>query len=119
MASYRKRSDIDQPAGELRHRVAFLQRVVTVKSGVVSEVWTPAFVCWAAVEPLAGREYWQAATTNRENEVRFTIRFRRDVDEAMRLQYGGVQYHITSVINPNSRNVKLEVLATSVIPKEG
>lgn len=119
MASYRKRSDIDQPAGELRHRVAFLRRVTTVKSGAVSESWIPAFVCWAAVEPIAGREFWQAAAVNRETEVRFTIRYRRDVNDAMRLQFGGVQYRITSLINPNSRNAKLEILAASTSPKEG
>ncbi len=119
MASYRKRSDIDQPAGELRHRVAFLGRVVKVKSGVVSEIWAPAFVCWASAEPLAGREFWQAATVNRETEVRFVIRYRRDVDETMRLQFNGVQYRISSIVNPNNRNAKLEILATSTLPREG
>lgn len=113
MASYRKRTDIDQAAGELRHRVAFLHRAVRVNSGVVSEMWEPAFVCWASVEPIAGREYWQAAAVNRENEVRFTVRFRRDVDERMRVQFNSAQYRITSIVNPNARNVKLEILAVS------
>ena len=66
-------------AGFLRNRAEFLQRTVTVAHGISKERWETAFTCWCAVEPLSGREFWEAAAVNRENEVRFTIRFRRDV----------------------------------------
>lgn len=116
MASYRKRTDNDQPAGELRHRVAFLSRQVEVKSGISSERWVPAFTCWAMVEPLNHREYWNAAALNREDEQRVTIRFRRDVDAAMRVRFREQVFSITSIVNPNARNVKLEMLVKSVVP---
>ena len=116
MATYRKRTDNGQPAGELRHRVAFLKRQVEVKSGVTSERWAPAFTCWAMVEPLNSREYWNAAAVNREDEQRVTIRYRKDVDTAYRLQFRGVMYAITSLVNPNALNVKLEMLVKSVVP---
>ncbi len=116
MASYRKRNDNGQPAGELRHRVAFLKRQVEVRSGVSSERWVPAFTCWAMVEPLNSREYWNAAAVNREDEQRVTIRFRRDMDAGYRIVFRGVVYAITSLINPNARNVKLEMLVKSVVP---
>jgi SPP1 family predicted phage head-tail adaptor len=118
MASYRKRTDNAQPAGELRHRAAFLKRIVEIKSGITSERWIPAFTCWAMVEPLNSREYWNAAALNREDEQRITIRYRKDVDTSYRVRFRGVVYGITSIINPNARNVKLELLVRSVVPDQ-
>lgn len=116
MASHKRRTDITQPAGELRHRVTFLKRRVTVQSGITKETWEPAFSCWAMVEPLNSREYWQAAAVNREDEQRVTIRYRRDVDATMRVRHAGRDFDIASIINPNARNIKLELLVKSVLP---
>ncbi|MDL2319230.1 phage head closure protein, partial [Eubacteriales bacterium OttesenSCG-928-A19] len=116
MASYKRRTDDTQPAGALRHRVTFLQRRVTVNSGITKESWEPAFTCWAMVEPLNSREYWQAAALGREDEQRVTVRYRRDVDAAMRLRHAGRVFDITSIVNPNARNVKLELLVKSIVP---
>lgn len=116
MANYRKSKSSDQRAGELRHRVTFLIRKVTVQSGISKECWETAFTCWAAVEPLRGKEYFQAAAANRENEIRFIIRYRRDVSTAMRLQFDGIDYHITAITDPQMGHVMLELLAKSVVP---
>jgi len=115
MPSYRRRKDNTQPAGELKHRVAFLKRQVTVASGISTERWVTAFTCWAMVEPLNSREYWDAAALNREDEQRITIRFRTDVDTSYRVKFRRAVYGITSIVNPNARNVKLEVLVKSIV----
>ena len=115
MPSYRRRTDNTQLAGELRHRVAFLKRQVTVASGITTERWVPAFTCWAMVEPLNSREYWDAAALNREDEQRVTLRYRKDIDTTYRIQFHGVVYAITSIVNPNALNVKLEMLVKSVV----
>lgn len=117
MALYRKRTLV-LPAGELRERLTFLQRRVRVVSGISKEVWEPAFTCWGKVEPLTHREYWEAAAVNRECEVRITIRHRSGVDADMRIEFGGQQYAITSIIDPYMRHVSLELLATSTHKKE-
>ena len=101
-------------AGELRHRAVFLQKQVQVKSGVSTSQWLPAFTCWCKAEPLSGREFWQAAAVNRENEVRFTIRYRNDVLPALRILLKGMLYDITSVLDVDSRHSKLEILARRV-----
>lgn len=101
-------------AGELRHRVVFLQKQVQVKSGVSTTQWLPAFTCWCKVEPLSGREFWQAAAVNRENEVRFTLRYRNGVNPAMRILFEGKLYDITTVLDVDNRHSKLEILARSV-----
>ena len=116
MASYRKRNDNEILSGELRHRVSFLKRMITVKSGITKETWVPAFTCWAMVEPLNSREYWQAAAVNREDEQRVTIRYRLGVDSDMRIQFRGEVFSIISIVNPNARNIKLEMLAKSIVP---
>ena len=115
MANYRRRTDNTQPAGELRHRVAFLKRWVAVTSGITTERWIPAFTCWAMVEPLNSREYWNAAALNREDEQRVTIRYCKDIDTTYRAQFRGMVYAITSIVNPNALNVKLEILVKSVV----
>lgn len=101
-------------AGSLRNRAEFLQRTVTVVHGISKERWETAFTCWCAVEPLTGREFWEAAAVNRENEVRFTIRYRRDVSPEMRIRLAGVVYDITSVLDKNNRHEALEIMARSV-----
>ena len=116
MADYRKNTTSDQRAGELRHRVTFLYKQVVVQKGITKETWIPAFTCWAGAAPLSAREFFQAAAVNRETEIRFTIRYRKDVDSAMRLRFDGEDYSITAITDPQMRHVKLELLAKSVVP---
>ena len=98
----------------MRSRAEFLRRTVAVAHGISKERWETAFTCWCAMEPLSGREFWEAAAVNRENEVRFTIRFRRDVSPAMRIRLDGVVYDITSILDKNNRHEALEIMARSV-----
>ncbi len=107
-------SDKALHAGTLRNRVEFLQRKVSVAHGIPTERWEIVFSCWCAVEPLSGREFWEAAAINRENEVRFTIRFRRDVSPEMRMRLDGTVYDITSILDKNNRHEALEILARTV-----
>ena len=100
----------------LRNRVEFLRRIVTVERGISKERWETAFTCWCAVEPLSGREFWEAVAINRENEVRFTIRYRKDVSAEMRIRLDGTVYDITSILDKNNRHEALEILARTVTP---
>ncbi len=118
MADYRKNITSDQKAGELRHRVTFLLRNVTVQGGISKETWEPAFTCWAAVEPLSGREYYLAAAVNREEEIRFILRYRRNVDNSMRLRFQGLDYNIIAITDPQMKHAKLVLLAKSVVPND-
>ena len=100
----------------LRNRVEFLRRVVTVEHGISKERWETAFICWCGAEPLSGREFWEAAAINRENEVRFTIRYRKDVSAEMRIRLDSTVYDITSILDKNNRHEALEILARMVTP---
>ncbi len=100
----------------LRNRVEFLRRVVTVEHGISKERWETAFICWCGAEPLSGREFWEAAAINRENEVRFPIRYRKDVSAEMRIRLDSTVYDITSILDKNNRHEALEILARTVTP---
>ena len=100
----------------LRNRVEFLRRVVTVEHGISKERWETAFICWCGAEPLSGREFWEAAAINRENEVRFTIRYRKDVSAEMRIRLDSTVYDITSILDKNNRHEAMEILARTVTP---
>lgn len=98
----------------MRNRAEFLRRAVTVNHGIPTERWETAFSCWCCVEPLSGREFWEAAAVNRENEVRFTIRYRKDVSPEMRIRLDGTVYDIASILDKNNRHEALEILARTV-----
>jgi len=98
----------------MRDRAEFLRRTVAVEHGISRERWETAFSCWCCVEPLSGREFWEAAAVNRENEVRFTIRYRKDVSPEMRIRLDGTVYDITSILDKNNRHEALEILARTV-----
>lgn len=100
----------------LRSHAEILRRVVTVEHGISKERWETAFICWCGAEPLSGREFWEAAAINRENEVRFTIRYRKDVSAEMRIRLDSTVYDITSILDKNNRHEALEILARTVTP---
>ena len=104
----------DLDAGTLRFRCTFLKREVAVEHGIAKESWEEAFTCWCNAQPLSGREFWEAAAVNRENEVRFTIRFRKDVDAKMRIRFEDRLYDVTEVTDVESRHIKLEILGKTV-----
>ena len=107
------RNKLDLNAGDLRERLEVRKRAVTVRSGITTETWETLCTVWAKAEPLSGREYFQAAAVNRENSIRFTIRYRADVTAEMTIRWRGVDYGIESVVNPGGRNVALEILTRS------
>lgn len=91
------------PLGALRHRVWLERDAGEAKDGVdalgqPAERWERQFQAWAAVEPLAGREYWQAEQANAETTHRLTARWDRRwraVAATWRVTWGGRVFHLT------------------------
>jgi SPP1 family predicted phage head-tail adaptor len=112
------KNQYDLNAGDLRERLEVRKRAVTVKSGITTETWETLCAVWAKAEPLSGRAYFQAAAVNRENSIRFIIRYRADVTAEMTIRWRGTDYGIESVVNPGGRNVALEILTKSETSSE-
>lgn len=101
--------------GKLNKRIT-LQRFEKIKDseGIVTEAWNDVATVWASAEPLRGREYFAAAAVNRENTVRFRIRYKPDVSSDMRIKYDGRFFDIQSVIDVNERHKELHLMAEEV-----
>lgn len=52
---------------------------------------------WSKVEPLTGRELFEAQQTDAEASTRFTVRHRTDLDTEMRITYDSDNYGIVSI----------------------
>lgn len=96
--------------GELKHRVAFEKLVTAVnENGFEIEEWKEYKVVWAKVSNLSGREYFQAATINKEKTVKFLVRFIDGISEDMRIRFNEKQYDIVAIDNIKYENKYLEI----------
>ena len=100
-----------------------LNRRVTIQALSISkdqfnadiESWVDVTTVWAQIEPLRGREYWQAKQVVGEVTGRITIRYQQGIDEKMRIVYGDKTYNILAVINPEERNRTLQLLVKEIL----
>ena len=92
-------------AQELNTKIT-LQRFesVTNSFGETENVWTTYAEAFARVDPLIGREYFAAAQVNAEQSVKFTIRWRNDIEPADRLIHNGADFDIQSAIDVGGRH---------------
>lgn len=72
--------------------------------------WTPLFTTWAAVEPLAGREFFAAGGGQSEVTTRVRLRYRPGVTSADRVSHEGREYGIVSVIDYKSAHRELVLM---------
>ena len=105
--------------GKLRHRI-ILQKQVVIKDsiGQETEKWKDVETVWARVEPLSGKEYFNAKQTNSEVSSKITIRYLVDITSQMRVIFQEHTYNILSVINFEERNKYLQLLCTEKLGEE-
>jgi SPP1 family predicted phage head-tail adaptor len=105
--------------GTLNRRIT-IQQLTTGKDdeGFPTESWNDFYSCWAAVEPLKGREYFQAAAFNAENTVRFRIRYRSGIKPDMRIVYDKRVFDIISVIDINEAHKEIHLMAKELVGGE-
>ena len=102
-------------AGQLDQRVT-VERL----SGGVDELgqpiqsWAPLFTCWAAVEPLTGREYLAAQAAVSEVTARIRMRFRPWMTAQDRVIHNGTTYNIVSLIDVRSGHRELVLMCKAV-----
>lgn len=101
-------------SGDLRHKVKIQQLTESVDStmGGLTSSWGDISSPdeWAAVEPLAGREYHQARSNNSELDTRIRIRYRSGITPRMRVLWGSRTFDIQSVISKDERGRELHLM---------
>ncbi|MFP1683342.1 phage head closure protein [Alloalcanivorax sp. C16-1] len=102
-------------AGRLNKRVRFEApaSVTADKHGGQVITWEPLATQWAAVEPLNGREFFQAQGENSSVEVRIRVRYTQALAALApncRAIYRGTAYNIVSVIDPQEQHSELTIM---------
>lgn len=97
--------------GELRHKIKFQIQDLEQES----EVWNDVFSCWANVNPISGREYYQAETVNSDLTHRIRLRYRKGITPDMRILYKDRIFYIVSVINEYEKNYALQLMCRELI----
>ena len=103
-------------AGKLDQRVTVerLQGGVDELGQPLPDTWAPLFTCWAAVEPLVGREYLAAQAAVSEVTARIRMRFRPWMTAEDRVIHDGTIYNIVSVIDVRSGGRELVLMCKAV-----
>lgn len=93
------------------HRVTIQQKTAT-RNSIGEEVvtWVTLAEVWASVSPLRGREFFASAQMTATVDTRIEIAYRTDVVPEMRVLHRDVPYDVRSVIDPNTRHEKLELM---------
>lgn len=103
-------------AGKLRHRVTIQESNCTSDEvGEPAQNYRDLKNVWARVEPLTGRELWQAQQIKATTNHRITMRFYTVVKPTMRVLFKNRVFEIDSVKNTEERNYELVLLCTEVV----
>jgi SPP1 family predicted phage head-tail adaptor len=102
--------------GMLRHRIA-IERVTETRDidGSVIETWSAYATAQALVEPLSGREYFAAQSTQANVTHRIGIRYLSGIVPNMRVKLGSRIFDILSIIKVGERNRELQLMCRESI----
>lgn len=101
--------------GDLKHRITFQVLGTDVNdNGFEVSSWQEHITVWAKVLNLSGKEYFEAATINKEKTVKFIIRFIKGIDENMMISFEDRRYNITDINNIRYENKYCEIKAMEV-----
>ena len=102
-------------AGRLRHRITI--QVSTYAAGSTGEQeqsWELHLSVRAAIEPLIGKEYFQAMQEQSDKMVKFRVRYSAALASVNprdhRIVWGGETYDIESVVNIFERNKEMLIM---------
>jgi SPP1 family predicted phage head-tail adaptor len=98
-------------AGPLRHRIA-IERVTETRDtdGSAIETWSTYATVQASIEPISGREYFAAQSTQADLTHRIVMRYLSGIIPKMRVKYRSRIFDILSVINVEERNRELQLM---------
>ena len=106
--------------GSLRHRIT-IQKPVIIHDSIGQEVeeWQDVATVWASVEPLSGKEYFNAQQINSEISTKITLRYFKGLMPHWVVQFGQQRYDILSIINFEERNIYLQLLCSAKVGEIG
>ena len=110
-------------SGAYRNKVMIQQYVSGFDDiGNPSTQWQDWKECYAYVNGLSGREYWEAAVVHGENTVEFVssdLFFDEMNSKQYRLLFNGAVYNINTIDNIQFRNKTVKIKAVTKSGEEG
>ena len=102
--------------GKLRRRIT-IERVTETQDtdGAVLETWSTYATVQASIEPISGREYFAAQSTQADVTHRIGIRYLSGIVPKMRVNYNSRIFDILSVINVDERSRELQLMCRESI----
>ncbi|MBY6800121.1 head-tail adaptor protein [Clostridium botulinum] len=70
--------------------------------------------CYASVRGLRGREFYNAAAVQAQDEKVFNCRYFKGIDTSMQIKYNDKLYNIASINDLNEKHVEYEIHAKEV-----
>lgn len=99
------------PMSLMRERIEVQSRTTTQNAyGEPVATWSTLATVWARVEPLSGRELWQAAQVRPDVSHKVTMRHYPGLSPKHRLKLGSRIFNIDSVLNIEERERLHQVL---------
>lgn len=100
------------PSGDYRERIELQRPVRTVNgAGETVVTWTAVRKTWAQVKPLKAWQMERARAVEMRTSHVVKLRYAADVDGAgdWRIAWRGQVLNILGIVNPEGRNVELEI----------
>lgn len=97
--------------GKLNHRITF--QIQNLDSE--EEEWNDIVTTWASINPISGREYYQAETINSDLTHKVRLRYRKGITPDMRILYKYRIFNIVSVINEYEKNAILQLMCRELM----
>ena len=102
--------------GNLNRRITFLLPPGSPgEGGWPTTEWTEYKTVWAEIKTLKGNRVLEAAAIHMQNVKTFGCRYRKDVNDKMRLRFKGIDYEIKSLTNDDENNQWLTIMAQEVL----
>jgi len=99
--------------GKWRHRVTIESCNETQdETGQAIKTWTPLMYLWACIEPLNGRELFEARQTVADVSHKATIPYTQGISSENRIAFGSRTLNIDAVINTDEINAELVMYCT-------
>ena len=96
--------------GKLNKRITIMQYEDEDNSLGSTELSPKVFLtCWAAIEPLRGREYYEAQRLKDVDNFKITIRYRKNVTRDMFIVYRSQKFEIQTPVDPYEAHEVLEL----------
>lgn len=102
--------------GKLRHRITF-QYLSDNRNqyGEPTGEWLDFKTVWASINPISGREFFQADTDNSEITHRVFMRYCVGIKRSMRIKFNQRIFGIESIINYEEKNLYLQLMCKELV----